>query len=258
MAAAAAADQKAGARPLPPRRCSRAEPYRRARTRAPKPPSYDQSNHKRLPPTPDGGVSPAILVQAGGRFFYATAARLLALKFILSMTVSQPRGGWGEARQSRRGRTRPHAGAPGYMTPPPPTRAAPRAPSGGRRRAGHGVAGGGHERHQRGRQRYRKVARQARVHPPQVGLGGEVRQRRRARPPARGPVRSAAPWVLRAGCRRWGGAGPRPSTAAAYAAPGRWALRMEPARDHTMPDRAVLTRPPPSPPHPTPHHTGPH
>jgi hypothetical protein len=32
--------------------------------------------------------SPAVLVQAGGRFFYATAARLLALKFILSMSVS--------------------------------------------------------------------------------------------------------------------------------------------------------------------------
>lgn len=32
--------------------------------------------------------SPALLVTAAGRFFYATAARLLALKFILSMTVS--------------------------------------------------------------------------------------------------------------------------------------------------------------------------
>lgn len=48
---------------------------------------YDESNHKRLPPSATPGVSPAILVQAGGRFFYATAARLLALKFILSMTV---------------------------------------------------------------------------------------------------------------------------------------------------------------------------
>jgi hypothetical protein len=33
--------------------------------------------------------SPALLVTAAGRFFYATAARLLALKFILSMSVSQ-------------------------------------------------------------------------------------------------------------------------------------------------------------------------
>lgn len=32
--------------------------------------------------------SPALLVTAAGRFFYATAARLLALKFILSMSVS--------------------------------------------------------------------------------------------------------------------------------------------------------------------------
>lgn len=53
---------------------------------------YDESNHKRLAPTPGGGVSPAILVQAGGRFFYATAARLLALKFILSMSVSAGQG----------------------------------------------------------------------------------------------------------------------------------------------------------------------
>ncbi|KIZ03243.1 ubiquinol-cytochrome c reductase iron-sulfur subunit [Monoraphidium neglectum] len=50
--------------------------------------TYDESNHKRLPPSATPGVSPAILVQAGGRFFYATAARLLALKFILSMTAS--------------------------------------------------------------------------------------------------------------------------------------------------------------------------
>jgi hypothetical protein len=33
--------------------------------------------------------SPALLVTAAGRFFYATAARLLALKFILSMSVSK-------------------------------------------------------------------------------------------------------------------------------------------------------------------------
>jgi hypothetical protein len=51
------------------------------------PNSYDEHNHKRLPPRPEGSVPPAILVQAGGRFFYATAARLLALKFILSMSV---------------------------------------------------------------------------------------------------------------------------------------------------------------------------
>lgn len=55
---------------------------------APRAPRYDEGNHKRLPPSAEGGVSPAILVQAGGRFFYATAARLLALKFILSMSVS--------------------------------------------------------------------------------------------------------------------------------------------------------------------------
>jgi hypothetical protein len=48
---------------------------------------YDESNHKRYAPGLDN-KSPATLVQAGGRFFYATAARLLALKFILSMSVS--------------------------------------------------------------------------------------------------------------------------------------------------------------------------
>jgi len=48
---------------------------------------YDDSNNPRYPP---GAVekSPAILVQAAGRFFYATAARLLALKFILSMSAA--------------------------------------------------------------------------------------------------------------------------------------------------------------------------
>ncbi|GBF95464.1 hypothetical protein Rsub_08426 [Raphidocelis subcapitata] len=50
--------------------------------------TYDESNHKRLPPSPAGSISPAIMVQAGGRFFYATAARLLALKFILSMSAA--------------------------------------------------------------------------------------------------------------------------------------------------------------------------
>lgn len=48
--------------------------------------SYDEANHKRRPPSE--GVPPALMVQAGGRFFYATAARLMALKFILSMSVS--------------------------------------------------------------------------------------------------------------------------------------------------------------------------
>jgi ubiquinol-cytochrome c reductase iron-sulfur subunit len=47
--------------------------------------SYDESHGKRYAPNPEGNKSPAVLVQAGGRFFYATAARLLALKFILSM-----------------------------------------------------------------------------------------------------------------------------------------------------------------------------
>lgn len=50
---------------------------------------YDESNHKRYAPGLDG-KSPALLVTAAGRFFYATAARLLALKFILSMSVSVP------------------------------------------------------------------------------------------------------------------------------------------------------------------------
>jgi hypothetical protein len=49
---------------------------------------YDESNHKRYAPGLDM-KSPALLVTAAGRFFYATAARLLALKFILSMSVSQ-------------------------------------------------------------------------------------------------------------------------------------------------------------------------
>eukprot|EP00879_Flechtneria_rotunda_P000745 GHRR01000865.1.p1 GENE.GHRR01000865.1~~GHRR01000865.1.p1 ORF type:complete len:258 (+),score=52.22 GHRR01000865.1:65-838(+) len=49
--------------------------------------AYDESNHKRYPPGMDN-KSPAVLVQAGGRFFYATAARLLALKFILSMSAA--------------------------------------------------------------------------------------------------------------------------------------------------------------------------
>lgn len=48
--------------------------------------SYDDSNHKRYAPGLD--KSPAVFVTAAGRFFYATAARLLALKFILSMSVS--------------------------------------------------------------------------------------------------------------------------------------------------------------------------
>ncbi len=52
--------------------------------------SYDDSNHTRYAPGLDNR-SPAMLVQAGGRFFYATAARLLALKFILSMSVRQLR-----------------------------------------------------------------------------------------------------------------------------------------------------------------------
>jgi len=49
--------------------------------------SYDESNHKRYAPGVDG-KSPALLVTAAGRFFYATAARLLALKFILSMSAA--------------------------------------------------------------------------------------------------------------------------------------------------------------------------
>jgi hypothetical protein len=50
-------------------------------------PRYDDSNHHRYAPG-EVDKSPAVLVQAAGRFFYATAARLLALKFILSMSVS--------------------------------------------------------------------------------------------------------------------------------------------------------------------------
>lgn len=49
--------------------------------------SYDESNHKRYPPGLNDKTA-STLIQAGGRFFYATAARLLALKFILSMSVS--------------------------------------------------------------------------------------------------------------------------------------------------------------------------
>eukprot|EP00877_Chromochloris_zofingiensis_P008516 jgi/Chrzof1/3918/Cz13g13110.t1 len=48
---------------------------------------YDEAVHKRLPP----GVtnhSTAVLIQAGGRFFYATAARLMLLKFVLSMSAA--------------------------------------------------------------------------------------------------------------------------------------------------------------------------
>jgi hypothetical protein len=55
--------------------------------------------------------SPALLVQAAGRFFYATAARLLALKFILSMSVSMQLEGASDlwlGDQQRR------------ATPPPP------------------------------------------------------------------------------------------------------------------------------------------
>jgi ubiquinol-cytochrome c reductase iron-sulfur subunit len=48
---------------------------------------YDESNHHRYPPGLDH-KSPALLVTAAGRFFYATAARLLALKFILSMSAA--------------------------------------------------------------------------------------------------------------------------------------------------------------------------
>lgn len=49
--------------------------------------AYDESNHKRLAPGYND-KSAATLIQAGGRFFYATAARLLALKFILSMSAA--------------------------------------------------------------------------------------------------------------------------------------------------------------------------
>jgi len=50
--------------------------------------SYDESHGKRYAPNPDGNKSPAVVLQAGGRFFYATAARLLALKFIMSMSAA--------------------------------------------------------------------------------------------------------------------------------------------------------------------------
>lgn len=62
--------------------------------------SYDESNHKRYAPGLDN-KSPATLVQAGGRFFYATAARLLALKFILSMSVSTCYGSSIQQQHSR-------------------------------------------------------------------------------------------------------------------------------------------------------------
>jgi ubiquinol-cytochrome c reductase iron-sulfur subunit len=49
--------------------------------------AYDESNHKRYPPGLNDKTA-STLIQAGGRFFYATAARLLALKFILSMSAA--------------------------------------------------------------------------------------------------------------------------------------------------------------------------
>jgi ubiquinol-cytochrome c reductase iron-sulfur subunit len=49
--------------------------------------TYDESNYHRLPPGIDHEKT-SVLVQSAGRFFYATAARLLALKFVMSMTAA--------------------------------------------------------------------------------------------------------------------------------------------------------------------------
>jgi hypothetical protein len=62
--------------------------------------------------------SPALLVQAAGRFFYATAARLLALKFILSMSVSMQLEGASDlwlGDQQRRATPPPPPGALGLV-----------------------------------------------------------------------------------------------------------------------------------------------
>lgn len=48
---------------------------------------YDEHNHKRFPPGTEGRPF-AYFVQTGGRFLYASAARLAVLKIVMSLSVS--------------------------------------------------------------------------------------------------------------------------------------------------------------------------
>eukprot|EP00475_Leptophrys_vorax_P038165 TRINITY_DN6679_c0_g1_i4.p1 TRINITY_DN6679_c0_g1~~TRINITY_DN6679_c0_g1_i4.p1 ORF type:complete len:277 (+),score=11.66 TRINITY_DN6679_c0_g1_i4:112-942(+) len=50
---------------------------------------YDDSNHERYPPGDPSKRAFTYLVLTGGRFIYASALRLLVLKFILSMSASK-------------------------------------------------------------------------------------------------------------------------------------------------------------------------
>jgi ubiquinol-cytochrome c reductase iron-sulfur subunit len=48
---------------------------------------YDEHHHRRFPPGTEGRPF-AYFVQAGGRFLYASAARLAVLKVVMSLSVS--------------------------------------------------------------------------------------------------------------------------------------------------------------------------
>eukprot|EP00897_Mesotaenium_endlicherianum_P006088 jgi/Mesen1/5507/ME000277S04714 len=50
---------------------------------------YDEHNHARFPPGDPGKKAFTYFVLTGGRFIYASALRLLVLKFILSMSASK-------------------------------------------------------------------------------------------------------------------------------------------------------------------------
>ncbi|GER27193.1 cytochrome b-c1 complex subunit Rieske [Striga asiatica] len=51
--------------------------------------TYDESNHERYPPGDPSKRAFAYFILTGGRFVYASLARLLVLKFILSMSASK-------------------------------------------------------------------------------------------------------------------------------------------------------------------------
>ncbi|CAA0835975.1 Ubiquinol-cytochrome C reductase iron-sulfur subunit [Striga hermonthica] len=51
--------------------------------------SYDESNHERYPPGDPSKRAFAYFILTGGRFVYASLARLLVLKFVLSMSASK-------------------------------------------------------------------------------------------------------------------------------------------------------------------------
>ncbi|CAA0826561.1 Ubiquinol-cytochrome C reductase iron-sulfur subunit [Striga hermonthica] len=51
--------------------------------------TYDESNHERYPPGDPSKRAFAYFILTGGRFVYASLARLLVLKFVLSMSASK-------------------------------------------------------------------------------------------------------------------------------------------------------------------------